>query len=89
MRNHIQNAIEAERAYQNHKWGNNPHDVGGWLSILRVELREAEDEWCGEQGNRGALAEILQIVSVGVACLEQHGVVTRYDLEAAEAKEEQ
>lgn len=73
-------AIGRERDYQDAKWGTpaeHPHDVGGWLTIMRRELREAEDAWCSRRGNAGALEEILQVVAVGVACLQQHGIVER------------
>lgn len=76
-------AIGMERAYQDAKWGTideHPHDVGGWLTIMRKELREAEDGWCSERGNHKALCEILQVVTVGFACLQQWGIVTRDDL---------
>lgn len=83
----IRGAIARERIYQQQKWGQRTddggepsHDVGAWLSILRVELREAEEEWCGQHGDHGALCEILQVVSVGIACLEEHGVVERHEL---------
>lgn len=31
--------------------------------------------WVKHDGSREALKEILQVVAVGAACLEQHGVV--------------
>lgn len=73
-------AIDRERAFQESKWGtiaDHPHDVGGYLTIMRKELREAEDAWCTSHGDENALREILQVIAVGVACLEQHGVVER------------
>lgn len=66
-----------ERAYQDAKWGNKPHEVPGWLLIMRAELEEAMHAWVKHDGSREALKEILQVVAVGVACLEQHGVVER------------
>ena len=76
----IQAAVKCERNYQDAKWGTpdeHPHDVGAWLLIMRNELREAEDAWCNGGGDEGALCEVMQVVAVGFACLEQHGVVTR------------
>jgi hypothetical protein len=83
--NDIKESVEGERGYQNRKWGKpaeHPHDVGAWLTIMRVELREAEEAWCHGHGDWEAMNEILQVVAVGVACMEQHGVVTRADLSA-------
>lgn len=87
-----QNIIEAiafERAYQDAKWGTpreHPHDVGAWITIMRKELREAEDAWCGGRGDLGALVEIGHVIAVGIACMEQHGAPTRCDEDAASAE---
>lgn len=80
----VQAAVKVERDYQDRKWGSiedHPHDVGAWITILRKELREAEDEWCKEHGHQRALCEILQVAAVAFACLEQHGIMTRFDLD--------
>lgn len=74
-------AVARERAYQDRKWGTpeeHPHEVGAWLTLMRKELHEAEEAWCSHRGDVGALEEILQVIAVGVACLEQHGVVERF-----------
>ncbi len=78
-------AITRERAYQDDKWGTpfeHPHDVPGWLLIMRGELEEAEQGWLKGNGDKDALRELLQVIAVGVACLEQHGVVEREDAHA-------
>lgn len=70
-------AVSRERAYQDHKWGTiqeHPHTVGEWLLIAEHELQEAKEAWCTGRGDAGALEELLQVIAVGVACLEQHGV---------------
>jgi hypothetical protein len=86
---HVTDSIKSERAYQNRKWGSpadHPHDVGAWLTIIRKELREAEDAWCGGRGDLGALVEIGHVVAVGIACMEQHGAPTRYTEAAAKGE---
>jgi hypothetical protein len=73
-------AIARERDYQDAKWGTiqeRPHTVGEWLLIAEHELQEAKDAWCTGRGDEGALEELLQAITVGVACLEQHGIVMR------------
>lgn len=73
-------AITNERAYQDKKWGTinqHPHEVPGWLLIMERELQEAKDAWTTQRGDRAALMEILQVAAVAVACLEQHGVISR------------
>lgn len=67
--------INLERDYQEQKWGDNPHTVGEWLLIMQAKLDEAKQAWVKNPGDNDALEELLQVVSVGVACLEQHGVV--------------
>ena len=76
-------AIENEREYQDTKWGTiekHPHTVGEWLLIMQSELREATGAWVHKKGDKEAILEIIQLVSVGVACLEQHGVISRIEL---------
>lgn len=73
-------AITRERNYQDHKWGTieqHPHTVGEWLLVIEAELQEAKQGWVKGQGDIDALREILQVASVAVACLEQHGIVER------------
>lgn len=75
----VLNAIVLERRYQDETWGtisDNPHEIGQWLAIMQRELDEARAAYdaCYE---RVALGKILQVAAVGVACLEQHGIVTR------------
>jgi hypothetical protein len=80
---HIVGAIRKEREYQDRKYGQlsqHPHDVGAWLTIMRCELREAEEAWTKGNSDDAALCEVLQVVAVGVACMEQHKVVSRNEL---------
>lgn len=68
-------AIKAERAYQDAKWGplsgRSFKSLAGWYLIAREELLEAQDAWNSERGNDAARAELLQFVASGFACLEQ------------------
>ena len=76
-------AIKRERKFQDKKWGSlseHPHTVGEWILIMQKELREASDAWCSKRGDVGVLEEILQVVSVGFACMEQHGFIERTEL---------
>lgn len=76
-RSQVYAAIDKERHYQDVKWGtlaDHPHEVGGWLTILRNKMHDADTAWCGRRGDELALCEILQIAAVAVACLEQHAL---------------
>jgi hypothetical protein len=70
-------AIDKERQYQENKWGTikeRGQSIPGYLLILRKELEEAELGWIkNKTGRDSALAEIVQIAAVAVACLEEHG----------------
>ena len=73
-------AIDDERKYQNLEWGSiedHPHEVGAWLTIMRSILTDAESAWSSLRGDNGALDELRKLAAVGVACMEQHGVVPR------------
>lgn len=76
QRERVYEAIDSERSFQDRKWGtieNHPHEVGGWLTIMRKLLRDAEKAWSESDGDRAALAEIRKVIATGVACCEQHG----------------
>ena len=78
-RKRIYDAIDRERTYQIAKWGDHPHAVGEWLLIVEGELDEAKCGWRKGKGDADALCEVLQVIAVGVACLEAHGIVERND----------
>ena len=73
-------AIDSERALQDRKWGTiqeHPHEVGGWITLMRKLLNDAEVAWSTSNGDYLALSEIRKVIAVGVACCEQHGVSFR------------
>ena len=93
QRTRIYGAVDRERKYQDEKHGHlgvHGHSVAEWLLIAEHELGEAKAAWVCHGGDREALRELLQVVAVGVACLEQHGVIERkqfaYPLEAPESE---
>ena len=74
----ITKAIRRERDYQEEKWGwLKKRSVQGWLLVMESELNEAKEAWVSTGLDKPALREILQVIAVGVACLEEHGVVER------------
>ena len=71
----VLDAVHGERVYQNRRWGTiteRPHEVGGYLTIMRKLLGDAEQAWSTQRRDVGALDEIRKIVAVGIACMEQH-----------------
>ena len=79
-REEVYAAIDSERVHQDRKWGTiekHPHEVGGWLTLMRQHLRDAEAAWSSQPDDREALAEIRKVLAIGVACCEQHGVKKR------------
>jgi hypothetical protein len=79
----VLNAVHDERVFQNRKWGTiaeHPHEVGGYLTIMRKLLAEADVAWSSNRGDVGALEEIRKVVAVGIACMEQYGPIARSPL---------
>lgn len=79
-RNIVFDAIDSERDYQDGKWGTvqeHPHEVGGWITLMRKLLTDAEAAWASSNGDAKALVEIRKVLAVGVACGEQHGLPRR------------
>lgn len=77
MKKTVADAIEVERQYQRDKYGSGKEQsLPGYILIMRAELLEAELAWIKNKGEdrQSPLEEILQVVSVGVACLEAYGV---------------
>lgn len=76
----VYRAIDTERDFQDQKWGTietHPHEVGGWITLMRKLLNDAEVAWSTNSTDYLALTEIRKVISVGVACCEQYGVPTR------------
>lgn len=71
-------AVHKERQFQDAKWGSiveRPHSLPEWILIAEAELNEAK--WAvikGGSGRNSVRAEIVQVMAVLQAALEQHGV---------------
>lgn len=79
-RKNVFDAIDSERDYQDRKWGTlaeHPHEVGGYLTLMDVHLQRAKAAWAGASNDLGALEELRKVLSIGVACAEQHGIPSR------------
>lgn len=78
----ILTAVVRERTYQDRKWGtiqDHPHTIMEWLVIMEEELGEAKRAWArgGAGAEVAAMQELLQVVAVGFAAMEQHGIQER------------
>jgi hypothetical protein len=69
--------LQAERAYQDAKWGSladHPHEAGAWLLVMKGKLDAAISSWQSTAGTDvPALIHLVKALAVGVACMEQHG----------------
>lgn len=75
-------AVQREREYQDQKYGqleNRTMSVGDWILVLEEEVAEARLA-CVKGRSEDALREILQVATVAVATICQHGVVEREEL---------
>jgi hypothetical protein len=80
QREKVYEAIDSERQYQDRKWGTvqeHPHEVGGYLTLMRKLLADAEAAWASSNGDHRAMIEIRKVLAVGVACAEQHSMPGR------------
>lgn len=75
-------AMQKEYEFQRQKYGsdkdefNRPvYSIGDYLCIMKRELEEAMLVVCKPDSN--AIEEILQVITVGMACLLNHGLVER------------
>jgi hypothetical protein len=78
-------AMCLESDHQDAKGYSSEHPVSAWLLIMQKELNEAMDAWVTGRGDSAALSEILQVMTVGMRCLQQHGIVTRRIEETTDA----
>lgn len=79
----ILEAVKRERDYQDRKYGRleaRQMSVGDWILVLEEEVAEARLAWVKGRSEE-ALREILQVATVAVAAILQHGVVEREELE--------
>lgn len=75
-REQVYAAIDAERAYQDKKYGpDKTQSLPGFFLIIRKELDEAEAAWLKNiRGERNtALEELVQVAATAVAALEKYG----------------
>jgi hypothetical protein len=75
-------AIKREREYQDQKYGqlqSRAMSVGDWILVLEEEIAEARLAWVKGRFE-DALREILQVATVAVAAILQHGIVEREEL---------
>ena len=80
LRANVYDAIGTERYYQEQKWGmleEHPQSVGGYLTLMRVYLTNAEAAWVGSDNDKDALKCLRKVLALGVACGEQHGLPKR------------
>lgn len=73
MRMDVMQAINAERAFQDRKWGDvahNPHTQQEWLIIITEELGKVAQA-INKRNERGYRAKLVTLAAVIVAALEQ------------------
>lgn len=90
-RSQVYSFIDSERSYQDRKWGTieqRPKQVGAWLTLMRVILTEAESAWAHTDGDHPALNEIRNLAATAVACMEQHGAVSRAQPELPQIRQD-
>ena len=77
----ILRSVIVERKYQNDKHGrieDAPHTPAGWMLLIESELQEAKHAIIkGGAGRDGWRAELVQVIALCFATLEQHGLIDK------------
>lgn len=82
-RQEVYKLIDGERAYQDSlgtdrvEPSERPHDVGGYLTLIRSYSHKADMAWTDQAGAEAALAVVRKIAAIAVACMERHGAPER------------
>lgn len=67
--------VAEERRFQDVRYGPAGHSLGAWALILEAELNEVKEACIKpREGRDNVINEIIQVLAVGFAALEQHGV---------------
>jgi len=79
-------AIFSERDYQRRRWGSrqedgsmleDSHSVGDFIVYMQVYMNEVLQKATTHPNDEEALKSMLKVVTLGVACFEQHGISPR------------
>lgn len=72
-------AIVNERHYQLEKYGEdgNKHELLTWISLIEQEINEAKKAFFSDGNSRLVLQELLQAITIGIACLENNLTIER------------
>lgn len=85
-RTEVFEAINGEREYQLKRWGKErnpgvleqiPKSVGEYLVYMQDYLSEAIHNATRSNGDESTLQALRKVVTLGVACFEEHGVPKR------------
>lgn len=84
--NSVFDALHSERKYQKRRWGHRQpdgsmvetqHTTGNFICFMRHYLEQANSRLSTVSGEAAALEELRKVVTLGVACFEQHGINPR------------
>lgn len=85
-REDVYKILDEERDYQDGKWNHVDHkgksptelnSVGDFITYMDHYFMKAKQNYTTNSGNKQALDALRKMVSLGVACFEQHGVTDR------------
>ena len=76
-RNEIYKIIDGERDYQDAIWDGHKHEVSTYILYMEHHLQQARLFATTTNSDEGALKYLRNVVALGVACFEEHGVPER------------
>lgn len=89
-RQQVYKIIDGERDYQDRKWGGRTHDdkksVGDFIVYMDQYLFRAKEYLTKNPNKTYAMDAIRKLTALGIAAMETHGALTRYEQELLENK---
>lgn len=78
----VYDAIDSEREYQERRWGGHRHEAESYCLFMEDYLQQARHQasrtdFTIDSELRAYLDTIRKVVTLGVACMEEHGAPQR------------
>lgn len=77
-REEVYGAISGELAYQQQKFGENPHEIDAFATYIRQYSRELDEVATKPNAATVKLDTMRKIAAIAVRCMEQHGAPVRH-----------
>lgn len=76
-REHVYEAIDSERDYQDRRWPGHTHSIPDYILFMEDYLAEARHMVSRSNNEASALDTIRKVAALAVVCMEEHGAPVR------------